>query len=75
MYHSSDAQSTTDDLPRGRTAISTGKGRRLGVLLLLPHHLRLDGQDGVEGPRRQIEWSNLSLSVAGFSMAQQQIPS
>lgn len=54
-----------DELPRGRTAISTGKGRRLGVLLLLPHHLRLDGPDGGRGPKRQIEWSNFSLSDAG----------
>lgn len=36
------------------------------MLLLLPHHLRLDGPDGVEGPKRQIEWSNFSLWDAGF---------
>lgn len=35
------------------------------MLLLLPHHLRLDGPDGGRGPKRQIEWSNFSLSDAG----------
>lgn len=39
-----------DELPRSRAAISTGKGRRLGVLVLLPHHLRLDGPDGEKAP-------------------------
>lgn len=39
-----------DDLPRSRAAISTGKGRRLGLLVLLPHHLRLDGPDGEKAP-------------------------